>query len=251
MRPVVPNDRSMDETGNSTAHGGQALAEGIGPRVETLFAGGISPVGPAGYLSGIRKRRLDGPAEVTTEGVVGDEIFDRSVHGGPDRAMNVFASEYYEQLKASFPEPEEPWQPGGFGENLSISGLLDHEVRVGDVYRLGEVLVQVTQPRAPCAKLNGRFGLNQLARHVQQNRMTGWYVRVLKTGRLAAGEPMVLVSRGDEAYTLDRFWDLVLNHESPDRVALARLAAYEPLSQEWKDKLTQRVDRLRAKDGVA
>lgn len=211
-----------------------------------LFAGGVSQVGDGGHLTGMRKRAVVGPVAVSAEGVRGDDIVDRRFHGGPERALNVFAQEYYAHLKQVFPQPDEPWLPGGFGENLSTVGLLDHELRLGDTFRVGTVVIQLSQPRSPCWKLNARFGVPQLSRHVQDQRMTGWYARVLEPGLMEAGDSIELLDRDESAPTLAGFWDLVLARD-PDPDRLAALAGLDALAAEWQEKLAKRAQYLKRK----
>ncbi|MDO4904630.1 MAG: MOSC domain-containing protein [Lautropia sp.] len=218
--------------------------------LHTLFAGGLTVLGDTGNLSGIRKHRIPDAVEIGIEGVMGDDIFDRRFHGGPDRALNIFAQEVYAHLQAVFPAPEEPWQAGGFGENFSTLGLLDAEVRIGDVYRTGGVIWQVSQPRSPCWKLNARFGIDRLSRHVQEERLTGWYARVLQPGRVQAGEPIELLERDRDACTIAGFWNLIMSR-SPDPDQLEALGRSKPLAGEWQTKLQKRAQWLRRQAGRA
>lgn len=222
---------------------GAAAERGGAAWVEAVFAGGLSGLGD-GELSGIRKRLVAGAVRVGPLGLQGDQIADRRVHGGPDKAVCMFALEQYQGLTQRFPDAVEPFAPGGFGENLCCVGLRDDAVCIGDVYRIGGALLQVCQPRKPCWKLNDRFGIEQLSRHVQDQRITGWYARVLEPGELAAGDAVSLVERAPDARTLAGFWDAVQGAR-PDPEALAALARQRGLAADWARRLAQRAQWLR------
>ena len=147
-----------------------------------VFAGGLTVIGETGHLTGMCKRRQVGAVAVGIEGLAGDQIADLRFHGGPDKAVHLYAVEHYAQLCETFPAPDEAFGCGSFGENLSLQGLPDDEVCIGDVYTVGSVVLQLSQPRSPCWKLNARFGVPTLSRYIQDERMTGWYARVMEPG---------------------------------------------------------------------
>jgi MOSC domain-containing protein YiiM len=216
------------------------------PRAAALFAGGVSMIGDGGHQSGIRKRRIQGRAEITFAGVRGDEIVDRRFHGGPDRALNWFPQEHYATLREQFHLPDEPLEAGGFGENISSLGLTDDSACIGDVYAVGGAVLQISQPRSPCWKLSARFGIDRFSVAVQAQRRTGWYLRVLQEGMVAEGDDIYLVRRDGHACAIAAFWDIVLA-EQPDIERLAELARIDALALDWRRKLAMRVDWLRDK----
>lgn len=215
------------------------------PHVAALFAGGISTLGHGGEHSGLRKRAID-RVVLTYEGVQGDQIVDLAHHGGSDKALCVFAQEYYAALQAQFCSPAEPLVAGGMGENLSSLGLLDVQICIGDVFRVGSALIQVSQPRRPCWKLNARFGQEAISRTLEKMRATGWYARVLESGAFVVGDQMVLVSREALTCALPEYWEVVLSDE-PDLARLAQIAQIPTLAQEWREKLAARVKWLKEK----
>ena len=123
--------------------------------------------------------------------------------------------------------------PGGFGENLTTLGLHESTVSIGDVLRIGTTEVQVTQPRQPCFKLGLRFSDNALGRMMMQTGRTGWYLRVLKPGRLQAGDPLELLRRPNPAWSVARFNTLILGRRD-NRQDLAELAALEGSADGWR-----------------
>lgn len=158
----------------------------------SLFIGQSAELNPEqapGLISAIHKQPADVPLWCDFLGLRGDEQSDRRHHGGPDRALHHYPAEHYAwwktwQTALGLPVPRTPWQPAAFGENLSGSGLTEAQACIGDVYRLGEALIQISQPRSPCFKLNQRFGYGQLSQVMQLSGRCGWLLRVLEEGRV-------------------------------------------------------------------
>ena len=142
-------------------------------RVEGLYIGKISVLGPEGQLSGIFKRPV-GTVNVSADGFEGDHQADRRVHGGPEKAIHHYAAENYALLAASFPAIAQALVPGQIGENVSTQGWTEDDVHLGDVFRIGAARVQVSQPRSPCWKINHRFdveGLSKLIAETGRDRL--------------------------------------------------------------------------------
>jgi MOSC domain-containing protein YiiM len=130
--------------------------------------------------------------------------------------------------------------PGGFGENFTTAGLLETDVCVGDVFQIGQAVVQVSQPRQPCWKLARRWRIRDLALRVQQTGRTGWYLRVLQEGTIVAGLPLTLVDRPYPEWTVAACY-AVLHHRREDVGAARALAACSALSVSWRDSLRRRL----------
>src|SRR5690606_27022821 len=135
---------------------------------------------------------------------------------------------------------------GAFGENLSGSGLTEDEVCIGDRYTLGQALLEVSQGRQPCWKLNDRFGVRDMARRVQDSGRTGWYYRVLRRGGARAGDRLVLVERPCPAWPLRRLMRLLADRVlEPEQLEEAlRL----PLVPSWRTLLERRLASSRVED---
>src|SRR3546814_708068 len=143
------------------------------------LVGRIAPLGRAGVASGIFKRPVDRAVQVTRTGLAGDEQGDRKHHGGPEKALHHYAFEHYPAWRAELPALAPCLAgEGAFGENISTDGLTEADVCIGDVFRFGTSLVEVSQARQPCWRLNERFGDATMARRVQDTGRTGWYYRV-------------------------------------------------------------------------
>ena len=158
------------------------------PHIQSLYAGKLRPLEPEGQETGIYKQSLES-AEVNHEGILGDQQADRRYHGGPEKALHQYSLDAYLSMQQAYPQLEPLAIPGSMGENISSAYLNDRNVCIGDVYRMGAVLLQVSQPRTPCWKINHRFELEKLSLFIEQQRITGWYYRVLEPGNVLTVEP--------------------------------------------------------------
>ncbi len=122
------------------------------------------------------------------EDVAKDHVIDRKHHGGADKACYLYSSDHYEYWKTIYPELDFTW--GMFGENLTVEGLHEAEINIGDIFRIGETVVQATQPRQPCFKLESRFNDPMIIRKFVDSGFSGVYVRVLQNGFVKAGDLM-------------------------------------------------------------
>ena len=194
-----------------------------GARVQSIQTGRIAPLGPDGVPSGIVKRSVAGPVRVEPLGLVGDAQADLSVHGGPEKAVYGYAAAHYAAWREDYPEHADRFQPGGFGENLTLDGLDESLICVGDVHAIGGVRLQVCQPRQPCFKLGLRFADNRLLKAMIRSGRSGWYYRVLQTGVIQAGDRVTLDSRPRDAFAFERLV-AIINHRSATVEEWARLA---------------------------
>lgn len=219
----------------------------MGERVlAAVFAGTPVPLPPEGQLSAIVKHPVAGPVEVGPEGLAGDEQGDRSVHGGPEKAVHLYPPENYRLLADARPEIAEALRPGVLGENLSAERLTEAEVCIGDVYRIGTVLLQVSQPRRPCWKIDNRLDAPGMNRVVVLLGCPGWYARVLRPGTLAAGDRIELEDRPAPEITLARLLAADRDHR-PAPEELLTLAAASGLNEDWRARFARRAEWLRSR----
>lgn len=214
-------------------------------RVDALLHGRAAPFGPNGEPSAIDKRPVDGPLRLTLSGLEGDEQGDLRLHGGPDKALHHFPFEHYAALAAQLPGL--PQRVGGFGENLSTTGLTEADVCLGDVFALGGARIQVSQGRQPCWKLNVRFGHRGMARLIQQAGCTGWYYRVLDAGWVRAGDGLELIERPCPQASLAAILR-VLYRDTLDLECLRELAALPVMPPRWRDLMRARIKRGEVED---
>lgn len=238
----LPNGRPRD---SGIKHNG---SRDMSSPIRAVLTGRTAPLGQHRVASGIFKRPLDGAVEVTRIGLAGDEQGDKKHHGGPEKAIHHYAFDHYAGWKSEAPElAEHLCREGAFGENISTEGLTEADVCVGDVYRLGTSLVQVSQARQPCWRLNERFGDASMARLVQETGRTGWYYRVLEEGRVGPGDMIDLLDRPAENWPLERILH-VLCRDILDTDSLTLLVALAPLSGSWRALARRRLERGAVQD---
>lgn len=191
------------------------------------------------WTTGFIKTRVAGPVWLGPTNLAGDRQADLVHHGGPDKAVCVYSTAHYPYWRENLGRPLEF---GSFGENFSIHGLGEADVCIGDVWAIGDAVVQVSQPRQPCWKLARRWGVKDLALRVQQTGRTGWYFRVLREGAVAAGNRLTLVGRPEPAWTVARANEL-MHHQKTDYTRAAELAAVPTLSSSWRTTLQTRAEQ--------
>ena len=189
------------------------------------------------WTTGMFKQPVAGPVWLGRTNLAGDGQADLENHGGFNKAVNVYPAEHYPQWEAELGIG--PLGPGAFGENFTIQGLLESAVCVGDVFSVGAALVQVSQPRQPCWKLSRRWDLKDLAFRVQQTGRTGWYFRVLREGRVQAGDRLELTERPHAEWPV-ALANEVMHQRQGDLEAARALAACAALSDNWREKLQRR-----------
>jgi MOSC domain-containing protein YiiM len=156
--------------------------------------------------TGIFKFPVDEPVFLGAEDVENDNVIDRRYHGGVDKACYLYSADHYKYWQNLYPNLEMPW--GIFGENLTVEGLHEAEVNIGDTFKIGEAVVQATQPRQPCFKLEFRFNDVQIVRQFIVSGFAGVYVRVIEKGNVKAGDSMVLVERKD-SLSIQKIYELI------------------------------------------
>lgn len=189
------------------------------------------------WRSAIDKICVSGPVWVGVNGLEGDSQTAKNVHGGPDKAANCYPSEHYPLWRET--PGLETMTGGAFGENFTTAGLLEDTVCIGDVFRAGEVVVQVSQPRGPCYKLNRRWRSADLMDRAINSGRVGWYFRVLQEGRMEAGLPLALVERPHAEWSIARVW--ALKRDPCSLEDLRALVAVAALSEDWKASLRKKL----------
>ncbi|KAH7176794.1 pyruvate kinase-like protein [Dactylonectria macrodidyma] len=215
--------------------------------ITSLRLGKVKPFGPTRFRTAINKQPQKGLVQVTDLGLVGDEQ-SYEFHGGIDKAIHQYCSKHYGVWNEEAPGREHLFKPGGFGENISAAHMHEGNVCVGDKYRLGEeVVLQVSQPRQPCYKLNHRFEYKKASSSSQNSGRTGWYYRVLKPGHVKEGDKIELIERINPSWSLSRVQNF-LYHDPDNADALAELSHLPALGTEllgiFSTRLTQGVEDM-------
>ena len=190
--------------------------------------------------TGIFKHPVEGRVMLRTTGFDGDGQADPSVHGGADMAAYVYSWDSYEWWMT---ELGHPLQPGEFGENLTVTGLTDETVQVGDVLQIGHARVQVTSPREPCFKLGIRMGDHRFPVRFREADRMGFYVRVLEEAEISVDDSAEVTERATGSVTIAEFHKVIVEGRD-DRSALDRLAAAPGLPEVWGEWTAQRIADL-------
>ncbi|RFC31316.1 MAG: MOSC domain-containing protein YiiM [Candidatus Nitrotoga sp. MKT] len=188
------------------------------------------------WTTGFFKETVLGPVWVGTTNLAGDGQADLRVHGGPDKAINVYPSEHYAFWLAELDCKELP--NGAFGENFTVAGILETKACIGDIFELGDALVQISQPRQPCWKLSRRWRVQDLVARVVRTGKTGWYFRVLREGNVQAGAALALVERPYPEWTVATANNVML-HRKENYMDAQALADCPALSGSWKATLSR------------
>ncbi|WP_296382012.1 MOSC domain-containing protein [Winogradskyella sp.] len=169
--------------------------------------------------TGIYKKPTDVSIYLGKEDVRGDEVSDRKVHGGEFKACYLFSANQYPYWRGLYPNLE--WTYGMLGENLTVENLDEKQLFIGDIYKLGNALVQITQPREPCFKFAHKFGTNKVLQQFITHGYSGTYVRVIEEGDVKTGDNFKLIERAKDSITIFQFFKLLYTEDkNKDHITL-------------------------------
>jgi len=174
--------------------------------------------------TGIYKYAVEKPIFLGTDDVMNDHVIDRRYHGGSDKACYLYSADHYPFWQKKYPNLD--WKWGMFGENLTVSGLNESEIRIGDRFQIGDAIVQVTQPRQPCFKLGIRFGDQSVVSDFWTLPYPGVYVRVLFPGEVKTGDEIILIESNSESLFLSQVFSIF--HSNKENLELIQKAIAEP-----------------------
>ncbi|TDF91866.1 MOSC domain-containing protein [Paenibacillus piri] len=208
----------------------QLLSLNIGKPVQANYKG--KPM-----ETGIFKEPVQGRIMLSAVQLEGDGQGDTINHGGEDKAVCVYSADHYsfweEQLQRKLPF-------GTFGENFTVSGLQESIVHIGDIFEIGEAVVQISQPRQPCYKLGWKLQAPELPEQVQRTGFTGYYLRVLKEGRVGAGDSLIRVECDPLSVTVAEA-NRLKYVDKTDKAGIQALLAVEALSESWRQSFEKRL----------
>jgi MOSC domain-containing protein YiiM len=208
---------------------------GGGVNVDAVLIGQIARLTEAGDTSAIAKSAVKGSHQIQFLGIDGDAQADLTVHGGPDKAIHHYPRDHYPCWQSILGELDLLKQAGAFGENISTSGLVEHHVCIGDRFRLGTALVEISQGRQPCWKQGHRLGNLEVVAHMVKTQMCGWYYRVIEQGYVAAGDQLTLIESTFPDWTVKRVIALLIAGEGKkDQSAMRFLSKMEILAANWR-----------------
>jgi len=182
---------------------------------------------------------VPGRVRVTKLNVEGDQQSDLAVHGGINKAVYVYPSEYYAFWRKELPGADLPW--GMFGENFTTEGSLDDQsVFIGDRFRVGSAEFVVTQPRMPCFKLGIRFGRPDIIKRFLHSGRAGFYLAVRKEGEVAAGDSIELLARDQSGITVAEIVNLY-TADAANQDLLRRVSELSALPESWRNYFRKRL----------
>ncbi|MEA2239271.1 MAG: hypothetical protein QOC81_3995 [Thermoanaerobaculia bacterium] len=189
-------------------------------------------------LTSIFKAPVAGRVPVDTLNLAGDRQSDLSVHGGAEKAVYVYPSEHYAFWREELPDVDLPW--GSFGENLTVEGLAEDVVQIGDVLGIGSASFVVTQPRMPCYKLGIRFGRMDMVKRFLRSGRSGFYLSVSKEGDVSAGDAVALTPSREPAITVAEFVSIYAGN-GKNQDLLRRASEVPAIPEGWRDYFHQRL----------
>lgn len=186
-------------------------------------------------LSAIQKRPHEGPVPIHAEGLAPDEQADRRVHGGPEMALHLYPLDHHEWWRAEIGDHPALGEPGGFGSNLAVAGLTEDMVHIGDRFRCGSALLEVSQPRQPCWKIEHRFGHKGMVASIIAKGRCGWYFRVIEPGAVEAGDALEKIATGAGEWSVARVFRALVAGQATQG-ELAELAALPTLAPRLRER---------------
>jgi len=202
--------------------------------IEAVCAGTARPFHGA-ELSAIQKRAQEGPVQILGHGLAPDEQADRRVHGGPEMALHLYPLDHHDWWRGQIGDHPLLAEPGSFGANLAVTGLSEEDVHIGDRFRCGTALIEVSQPRQPCWKIEHRFGHKGMVAKIIETGRCGWYFRVIETGDVAAGDVLERVARGEGGWSVARVFRALVAGKGTTQ-DYAELAALAPLAPRLRER---------------
>ena len=192
------------------------------------------------FNTGIFKEPVGGPVMMRRLDLDGDRQADLSVHGGPYKAVYAYPSEHYEFWRKELPGMDLPW--GQFGENLTTEGLNENDTHIGDVLRVGQAIVQVTQPRVPCFKLAAKFQRDDILKRVLQSGRSGFYFKVIEEGLVAAGDAIERIQEDVNGIAVSDINKLY--YHGMDVPLMRRVIQLDALPIDWREHFAEKLATL-------
>jgi len=194
--------------------------------------------------TGIFKQPVAGRIKVRRLNLDGDGQADLSVHGGPNKAVYAYPSEHYPYWRHQFPDMDMPW--GMFGENLTLEGLLEDQVNIGDRLRIGSAEFMVTEPRMPCYKLGIKFGRKDIISRFLRSCRSGFYLSVLEEGEVGVGDTIRTLSKAEHSVTVADIVQIYADRRIKNLDLIHRAIQSEALSEGWRDYFSRLLQEVKA-----
>lgn len=208
--------------------------------LDNLLIGTPKPFREDGEMSAIAKQTVAYPVQLGLLGLEGNQVADPLHHGGRDKAVHLYPVEHYAFWADKYPGLEILNRPGAFGENLSCTGMTEDKLCLGDIFRIGDALIECSHARQPCWKLNHHFGHADVLKTVIKTTKSGSYFRVLEPGKIRAGDTMVQQERIHPDWPLQRLFGLIIGGKHKGQGAeLRKLSDTPALAETWRKRAAQ------------
>ncbi|MEQ8744424.1 MOSC domain-containing protein [Parasphingorhabdus sp.] len=208
--------------------------------LDHVLTGTPKVFGDDGEMSAIAKNMIDRSLMLGFEGLEGNQVADPLHHGGRDKAIHLYPAEHYQFWQDKYPDVSVLGLPGAFGENFSCKGMTESEVCLGDIFRIGEALIECSHARQPCWKLNHRFGKSDVLKTVVKTGKSGSYFRVLEEGLVQAGDELIQQEQPMPDWPLDRLFGLIVGGQHKGQGAeLKALSGNPALAKSWRIRAAQ------------
>ncbi len=212
----------------------------IETKLDKLLIGTPKPFRDDGEMSAMVKQSVAGAIALGPLGLAGNQVADPVHHGGRDKAVHLYPIEHYAFWKSRYPGLDILERPGAFGENLSCAGLTEDRLCLGDIFRLGEALIECSHARQPCWKLNHHFGQADVLKTVIKTAKSGSYFRVLEAGKVRAGDAIIQQERAHPDWPLDRLFGMIIGGKHKGQGAELRTLSNMPaLGETWRKRAAQ------------
>jgi len=206
-----------------------------------IYLGKLSNIGEKRSPTGIYKQSVE-QVSVDELGIIGDIQADKRFHGGPEKALHQYALCSYEKIIKRHPLLHKQAKPGMIGENLSATDMNEHNVCIGDIYKVGSCVLQVSSPRIPCWKIDAKFKQPDLNQFISQHRLNGWYYRVLQAGNMTLNDAFLLQQRPNTSVTVDTMLKVIYGKAEVLVVDVATNAI--GLDPEWQKRLQKKYSLI-------
>ncbi|MCH2487017.1 MAG: MOSC domain-containing protein, partial [Erythrobacter sp.] len=187
--------------------------------------------------SAIDKHAVEGPVAIRRLGLEGDAVADPKHHGGPEMAVHHYPHDHYPMWRDFLGGHDLLERGGAFGENIVAEGWPEETVHIGDRFRIGSAVLEVSSPRQPCWKIEHWFERKGMVKHILKTHACGWYYRVIEEGVAQAGEPIERVEAGHADWSVARVFACLYDPDHRTLPAdLSEIAGLERLAPEWREK---------------
>ncbi|MEH7110235.1 MOSC domain-containing protein [Bacillus sp. JJ1764] len=182
-------------------------------------------------FSGIGKSTVTS-FKVEKSSIVGDDVANHQFHGGPDRVVCLYPFEHYSYWEGLF---QKKLILPAFGENITATGMTEEQVCIGDIYKLGDTILQITQGRVPCAKISNYNDEKQLLKKVIETTLTGYFFRVLEEGTIMLDSEITLLEKHPKEISVS-FATQILFHQKEDNASIEKILTVDALAEDWRNR---------------